>query len=156
MSMLNYLYTFLGAFMAPKVLVALGTVLSLILADFVLGVLVAMRQGEFKFGKIAQFVQTSLIPYMGGLLVLALFSNSNTELSALFFTIAATITAKFIADIANKASTLFGGLNIQLQSPIAVKKDDPAPENTVVSPSTDISTDTPASDKTVPDSNSAQ
>lgn len=154
--MLNYLYTFLGAFMAPKVLVALGTVLGLILGDTLLGVFVAIKNGEFSFSKLAQFVQSSLIPYLGGLLVLALFSNSNAELSAIFFTIAAAITAKFVADIISKTSTLFGGLNIQFQSPIAVKKNDPAPENTVVSPSTDISTDTPASDKTVPDSNPAQ
>ena len=43
-------------------------------------------------------METSLIPYIGGLLVSALFSNANAELGALFFTIAATITVKFLAD----------------------------------------------------------
>lgn len=73
-------------------------------------------------------MQTSLIPYIGGLLVLALFSKANAELVALFFTIAATVTVKFLADITAKAGQLFSG--IQIQSPIAVNKNkvQPAPE----------------------------
>lgn len=63
-------------------------------------------------------METSLVPYIGGLLVLALFSNANAELGALFFTIAATITVKFIADITSKTTQLFNGFQIQIQSPI--------------------------------------
>jgi hypothetical protein len=108
------------SFLAPKVLVTLETVLGLILADFIFGVLVSLRNGEFDLSKLPRFVETSLIPYVGGLLVLALFSNVNTELGALFFTIAATITVKFLADITAKATQLFNGL--QIQSPITVAK----------------------------------
>jgi hypothetical protein len=106
-------------------LITLETVLGLVLADFLFGVLLAFRDGNFSFSKLPQFIQTSLLPYSGGLLLLALFSNVNTELEALFFTIAATVTAKFLADIVAKAGQLFNGITIQ--SPIAVVKTDPAP-----------------------------
>lgn len=150
--MLDYLTIFLGSLMAPKVLATLETVLGLILADFIFGVLVAFKNRAFSASKLAQFVQTNLIPYMGALLLLALFSNSNTELEALFFTIAAVVTVKFLADIKDKVSQIFGGLNIQIQSPISLKKSDPMaePVSQVVSPQTNASTDTPAADKTVP------
>ena len=106
--------------MGSKVSVTLETVPGLILADFIFGVLLSLRNKNFSFSKLPQFVETSLVPYIGGLLVLALFSNVNTELGALFFTIAATITAKFLADIVTKAGQLFNGL--QVQSPVAVSK----------------------------------
>lgn len=121
--MLTILQTMLGAFMGPKVIITLGTIIGMVLGDTILGILVAIKIRQFTFSKLAQFVQTSLVPYVGGLLVLALFSNSNTELGALFFTVAAAITAKFIADILSKVSQLFGGF-IQIQSPIKIEKTD--------------------------------
>ncbi len=114
------LQTILSSIVDTKVLATLETVLGLILADFILGVLVSLRNGNFSASKLPQFVQTSLIPYIGGLLVLGLFSNANAELGALFFTIAATITVKFLADITTKATQLFSGFQIQIQSPINV------------------------------------
>lgn len=114
--------TFLVSLVAPKVVATLGTVLSLILVDFIFGVLLALKGKTFAFSKLAQFMQTSLVPYAGGLLVLALFSNANAELGALFFTIATTVTVKFLADITAKVTQLFGGINIKIQSPIAVVK----------------------------------
>ena len=103
-----------------KVLATLGTVLGLILADFVFGVLVSLKNGGFSFSKLPQFVKTSLIPYIGSLLLLSLFSNVNAELGALFFTITATITVKFLADITAKVKQLFSGIESQIQSPISV------------------------------------
>ena len=108
------------SFMAPKVPATLGTVLGLILADFIFGVLVSIRNGNFQASKLPRFVETSLIPYIGGLLALALFSNTNAELGALFFTIAATITVKFLADITAKVTQLFNGIQSQIQSPVNV------------------------------------
>lgn len=119
----NIMLNLIKSFLAPNVLITLETTLSLVLADFIMGVLVALRNGNFSFSKLPQFIQTSLIPYAGGLLVLALFSKVNGELGALYFTIAATVTAKFLADIVSKASQLFNGL--QIQSPITVVKPDP-------------------------------
>lgn len=114
------------SFMGTNILITLETVLGLILADFIFGVLLSLRNGNFNFSKLPQFVQTSLIPYIGGLLILALFSNANAELGTLFFTIAATITVKFLADIVSKASQLFSG--IQIQSPVTVAKSDSKPQ----------------------------
>ena len=130
----------------PKVSATLETVLGLILADFIFGVLVSLRNGNFSASKLPQFVETSLIPYIGGLLVLALFSNANAELGALFFTIAATITVKFLADITTKVTQLFSGIQIQIQSPINVVQPQP------VLPVTNTLADTksiPTEDKTV-------
>lgn len=124
--MLTYLMTLLGAFMAPKVLTTLATILGLILADTVLGILLSLKQGKFAWSKLGQFMASNLFPYAGGLLVLALFSSSNTALATLFFTIAATTSVKFLADIGTKASQLFSG--ISFQSPIeVVPKPTPAP-----------------------------
>ena len=124
------------SFISPKVLVALETVLGLILADFIFGVLLSLRNGNFSFSKLPRFVETSLVPYIGGLLVLALFSIVNTELGALFFTIAATITAKFLADIVSKASQLFNGL--QIQSPITTAKSNTEPQSAQTEPAVSI------------------
>lgn len=139
----------LASYVAPKVLATLGTVLGIILADFVFGILVSLRNGNFQVSKLPQFVETSLIPYIGGLLALALFSNVNAELGALFFTIAATITVKFLADITTKVTQLFSGIQIQLQSPIAVNQnhsgnpssttpDQPEPANPAANSSTEV------------------
>ncbi|WP_088225599.1 hypothetical protein [Desulfosporosinus sp. FKB] len=130
---------FIQSLMAAKVLVTLETVLGFILADFIFGVLLSLRNSNFSFSKLPQFVETSLVPYIGGLLVLAVFSNVNAELGTLFFTIAATISVKFLADIVTKAGQLFNGL--QIQSPVTVTKTDSKPETVPVEPATNTSTE---------------
>jgi hypothetical protein len=112
------------SFVAPAALTTLEAVLALVLADFIFGILVSLRAGTFSASKLPQFIQTSLLPYSGGLLVLALFSNANTALGALFFTTATTVTVKFVADIVAKATQLFSG--VQIVSPITVSPVTPA------------------------------
>jgi len=112
------LISLLSTFMTVQVAITLSTVLSLVLADFILGVLASFRSGTFSLSKLPMFMETSLVPYLGGLLVLAFFSSANTELGVLFFTVAATVSAKFLADITAKVSQLFSG--VQIQSPITV------------------------------------
>lgn len=111
--MFAFFQSFLGSFMASKVLAALGGVLALILADFVLGVLVSMRSGTFDVRKLPQFLETSFVPYAGGLLILALFSSTDQALEVLFFAISAAVYAKFLADIKDKIAQLFAGISIQ-------------------------------------------
>ena len=110
------MYTFfialLGAFMAPKVIIALGGVLALILVNLVLGVLFSIKTNTFDVRKLPQFLETNLLPYIGGLLVLALFSNMDPALSVLFFTISAAVYAKFLANIKDQLVQLFGGLSV--------------------------------------------
>ncbi|TGE33307.1 hypothetical protein [Desulfosporosinus sp. Sb-LF] len=115
------------SFVSPMAFTTLLAVLSLILADSVFGVLVSLRNGDFNLSKLPRFVETSLLPYIGGLLVLALFSYSNTALGALFFTTTTTVTAKFLADIVTKATQLFSGIQIQSPITVAQPKTTPAP-----------------------------
>ena len=101
-----------GSFMAPKVIIALGGVLALILVNLVLGVLFSIKTSTFDVRKLPQFLETNLLPYIGGLLVLALFSNMDPTLSVLFFTISAAVYAKFLANIKDQLVQLFGGLSV--------------------------------------------
>ena len=102
----------LGSFMAPKVIIALGGVLALILVNLVLGVLFSIKTSTFDVRKLPQFLETNLLPYIGGLLVLALFSNMDPTLSVLFFTISAAVYAKFLANIKDQLVQLFGGVPV--------------------------------------------
>ena len=115
----------LGSFMAPKVIIALGGVLGLILANLVLGVLLAIKMNTFDVRKLPQFLETNLLPYIGGLLVLALFSNMDPTLSILFFTISAAVYAKFLANIKDQLVQLFGGLSVVVPvTPVVSKLSD--------------------------------
>jgi len=127
--MSDFFVSLLGSFMGPKVLAALAGVLALILLDFVLGVLIAMKEGTFDVRKLPQFLESSFIPYAGGLLILALFSNVDPTLSVLFLTIAAAVYVKFLADIKDKVAQLFSEFNVQTQAQIDPKPiiDIPAP-----------------------------
>lgn len=133
----------INSFVAPAALTTLEAVLALVLADFIFGILVSLRTGTFSASKLPQFIQTSLLPYSGGLLVLALFSNANTALGALFFTTATTVTVKFVADIVAKATQLFSG--VQIVSPITVAPVVPTPAAPAPASSSDsVATPVPA------------
>lgn len=149
--MLSTIQGFLGSYISQPVLASLASALGLVLLDFVLGALVALKTRTFKFSKLPQFMETSFIPYVGGLLILALFTNY-PQIQTVFFSITAAVGVKFLADILSKIANLFSGLGIQIQSPIVLDKDAPAlPDNQTVSPQTATSTTTPAADKTVPE-----
>lgn len=48
------------------------TLVVLILADFVLGVIVALKVGTFQFAKLAQFLNTTVLALMGGYFLVGL------------------------------------------------------------------------------------
>jgi|GEM_PF-1285158 len=148
----------LGASMAPKVLTALGSATGLIFANLILGVLLAMKTKTFDVRKLPQFLEANFVPYIGGLLILALFSGMDQTLSVLFFAVAAAVHLKFLADIKDQVVQLFGDLGFSIQSPIAKKAKPvpvplPIPATQAVTPSTEVSTNTPAAEKTLPDEN---
>ena len=119
-----------GSFMAPKVIIALGGVLALILVNLVLGTLLAIKTSTFDVRKLPQFLETNLLPYIGGLLVLALFSNMDPALSVLFFTISAAVYAKFLANIKDQLVQLFGGLTVEVPvTPVVVDSGVIAPKS---------------------------
>lgn len=144
------LYNFLVTYIAPPILTALGTALGLVILDTLLGILIALKTRTFKLSKLSDFMETSFVPYVGGLLLLAAFSGF-PGMEATFFTVAAAIGVKFMADITSKINALFGDMGLVIQSPI--KKAQAELVNPVilpVSPQATTSTNTPAADKTVP------
>jgi uncharacterized membrane protein len=46
------------------------TILALIFVDFIMGILVALKEGNFQLSKIAEFLNTSVLYFLGGYLVL--------------------------------------------------------------------------------------
>jgi len=116
---MSFFTDLLGAVMAPKVLAALGGALALILADFVLGVFLSAKQGKFDVRKLPQFLSTSVLPYVGSLVLLALFVGVSPVLETVFFAVTAAVAVKYLADIKDKLGGIFTGL--VLQSPVAVK-----------------------------------
>jgi len=94
------------SFIDPKVLTTLGTALSLILLDLVLGIILSLKQGNFDVRKLPQFLIRGVLPYVGSLLMLAVFAESIPAIAAIFYTSAATVVAKFMVDIKDKLSEL--------------------------------------------------
>lgn len=88
--------------------IALLTVLAIITLDTLLGILVSLKQGEFNWRELPRFMQTAILPYVGGLLLLGLVSMLSPEIASIFYAAAAATTAKFLAEIKDKIVLLFG------------------------------------------------
>jgi hypothetical protein len=102
--------TDISAFVA--VLVAVG-------ADTLAGVLVAVVKGTFKLSYIANFVRTSILPFVGGLLVMGLLAGMNPgQFDAPFLATAGTIGLKFLGDIVGKLQSL----GLPVEAPAAAPK----------------------------------
>ncbi len=85
-----------------QVLNSLLLVLSVILVDTLLGIIRAIARQEFDVRVLPQFLQTSVFPYVGSLIVLAVFSFFVPEIKALLMTAAAFLLAKYLAEIKDK------------------------------------------------------
>ncbi len=90
----------------PEITIALCSVLGLIVVDTALGVIMAISQGHFDLRKLPQFLRTNILPYAGGLLILAL-AGGNTQLQAIFFAAAAATSMKFLLEIKDKIKTIY-------------------------------------------------
>lgn len=97
----------LWGYIPEQVLIAIASALGLILIDVVLGILVSITQNTFDPRKLPNFLQTSILPYVGSLLILAL-ASSIPAMQALFFAATATATVKFLADIKDKIVKMTG------------------------------------------------
>lgn len=91
-----------NSFIDTSVLTTLGTALGLILLDLLLGIFLSMKQGNFDVRRLPQFLISSVLPYVGSLLMLALFVESIPAIAAVFYTSAASVVAKFLVDIKDK------------------------------------------------------
>ena len=99
--------------------VKLTTLAVLIGVDFLLGVIVALKEGSFQFSKLASFLNTSILGYVGGYLLLGVVatvdSNFETAVTAGWVALDATLVAMILAKakklglpIPNSASKLLG------------------------------------------------
>jgi hypothetical protein len=93
----------------PNVIQALIVALAVILVDALLGIIRAIARGEFDFTRLPQFLISNLLPYVGSLLVLAVFSLFVQEIKAILLASAAFILAKFLAEIKNKLADMGAG-----------------------------------------------
>lgn len=100
-------FAILWGFIPEQVLAGLGTALGLILVDVVLGILVSITQKTFDPRKLPSFLQSSILPYVGSLMILALASWI-PAMQALFFAATAAVSVKFLADIKDKIVQMTG------------------------------------------------
>lgn len=103
--------------MTTGIFTALGAVLVLILLDTLLGIILSIKASTFDIRKLPQFLVTNLLPYVGGLMVLALATyvagDYSTQLASIFFATATATAAKFIAEIKDKAAQIFGKVKFE-------------------------------------------
>ena len=87
---------------------SLIAVLVTILLDFVLGVLVSIKDRTLQLSVLPQFIATNLFPYVGGLVVLALLSVYLAQLEYLYYAAAGLVALKFSKEaLLDKIKELF-------------------------------------------------
>lgn len=87
---------------------SLAIITAAILADTLLGILVSLKLKVFEVSKLPQFLLTGVMPYIGGLLILAILAYSiGVPFVGLFFAAAVFIAGKYISDIVDKFGQLF-------------------------------------------------
>lgn len=82
-----------------------------IVIDTVLGAIKAAKSDydSFDFRRLPKFLGTGILPYIGGLGILAIAAEVIGEpFAALFYAAAAATTAKYITDIKDKLSNILG------------------------------------------------
>jgi hypothetical protein len=65
-----------------------------------------MKQGNFDVRKLPQFLTCGVLPYVGSLMMLALFVGNIPVIATIFYTSAATVVAKFMVEVKDKISEL--------------------------------------------------
>jgi len=103
----------------PTMEKAFIVVVVLIVVDLLLGVLVSFKQGKFDLSQLPAFLESDIIPSLGGLLILAVASALVSQLQALYFAAAAAAAAKYLKDIKDKATVLFGPLDMDKGKEVA-------------------------------------
>lgn len=81
-------------------------IMVLVLVDFVLGIIVAIKKGEFQFEKIANFLNTSVLAYIGGYFLLGLVVTVHKELQPVLTGAYVALDAALIAGVLGKLKSL--------------------------------------------------
>jgi hypothetical protein len=84
-----------------------------IIADWVLGILVAIKEKQFAFQKVANFVNSSILFYGGGYLVISLLSMADPQYTTIQLAILGLIEVSLGSSIIAKLNKL--GLNLPKQ-----------------------------------------
>lgn len=93
------------------VLYAFVVVAGAIVLDTLLGAINAIvkMDEDFDLRQLPRFLASGILPYIGGLAILATAAEViRAEFEVLFFAAAAAVTAKYLAEIKDKISALFG------------------------------------------------
>jgi hypothetical protein len=86
--------------------IKLVTMLLLIAADLVLGVIIALKNKTFAWERLADYLDTSVLYYMGGYVVLSVLAMQNPDFQVLTTGAAVTIITSLTAGIINKFKEL--------------------------------------------------
>jgi len=89
---------------SPQMVQALLVTVGLIALDTLLGWLKAIVNGGWDWHKVGRFLETSVLPYVGGLLALAILALLQPNTIAVFYASAAAADVKLVADIVSKIS----------------------------------------------------
>lgn len=92
---LNSILTCIVVFFDPATLVGIKTSVALIVADTLLGYVLAVKNGEFSITKIPQFLAKNIFPYIGALIITAGLASYNDSYKALYVLALSGITLKF-------------------------------------------------------------
>ena len=84
----------------------LKTILVLIVADLLLGIILALKNKEFSFQKLADFLQTDVFYYMGGYFVTGILGTIMPEFIQVVNVAAATIIVTLTSFVLEKLKRL--------------------------------------------------
>lgn len=98
----------LALFQQNPILNGLLVCLAFILLDTIMGWIKALKEGAFSWATVPQFIKTNIFPYVGGLIILALFSMLVPELEAVYYIAVAAVSVKFgVEAIKEKMLSIF-------------------------------------------------
>jgi len=92
----------------PIILNSLLVSLAFIFVDTLFGVILSIKNKDFLIKELPRFVSTAVFPYIGGLIILAIFANYIDDFMPIFILIVGLVSAKFgIETLKEKIFKLF-------------------------------------------------
>jgi len=108
------------------ILYGLYVSLGFIATDTLVGWLLAYKEGNFDWSKAPQSLATNILPFVGGLIILAFFALINSDLESVFWIGCAGVSVKFGKEIiVEKVKKLFnlGVDNVDYEKQISELKE---------------------------------
>lgn len=85
---------FLNSF-DTTILYSLYVSLAFILVDTIFGVLLSIKNKTFNISDLPKFISTAVLPYIGGLVILAIFANYLKDFVSVFIIMTGLVDLKF-------------------------------------------------------------